>query len=217
LLKIVNNCSKLEESIEKYIEEKSLKGNNCYLVPGHGLQEALVATQFLKFPPALRIHLRQFEYNTSTQTTIKIQSSFEWTNQIDQSRFLADRNSHTRLTVYELFGILVHVGIPSYGHYWACVIPAQGGIWWKFDDASVSPVDEEIVLQKNVGKNELPSGELCLVLMSWFISNTVKSKGLLKQWMIGKFIDMSSRILESKRRPFAQPSLGVDCPGFFHS
>jgi ubiquitin C-terminal hydrolase len=150
----VKNCANLTESFEKYIEGESLTSDNCYIVPGYGAQEAFIATEFLKFPPVLHIHLRRFEYDVRAQMMTKINSYFEYPKEIDLGRFLAVQNRQTGTTVYELFGVLVHSGTPFIGHCSAYLRPAKVRAWLKFDDVAVTPVDEESVFQKMTGGKE---------------------------------------------------------------
>jgi ubiquitin carboxyl-terminal hydrolase 25/28 len=58
-------------------------------------------------------------------------------NDIDRSR-------------YVLYGIWVHQGVASSGHYWAFLRDPQQK-WWRFNDVRVAEAPEEDVVRESIG------------------------------------------------------------------
>lgn len=66
-----------------------------------------------------------------------------------------------RQTPYYLHSVLVHAGHAEEGHYWAFIYNPEQGVWFKFNDMSVSQVDEELVWRESVG-GHLNASAYCL-------------------------------------------------------
>jgi ubiquitin carboxyl-terminal hydrolase 7 len=53
--------------------------------------------------------------------------------------------------VYDLYGVLVHAGSPSGGHYYAFLRTSLDPQWFEFNDTSVTKVSEEVAVAGNFG------------------------------------------------------------------
>ena len=60
LTMIVKGSNSLEESLDKYVEQEPLIGDNQYKTEDYGLQDADMGTEFISFPPVLYFHLSSF-------------------------------------------------------------------------------------------------------------------------------------------------------------
>jgi len=63
---------------------------------------------------------------------------------------------------YELHGVLVHDGQAGSGHYWAFMFDRATRTWHKFNDITVTPVDEATVFRESEGGSLNTSG-YCLI------------------------------------------------------
>lgn len=67
---------------------ESLEGDNRYSTEQYGLQDAECHVKFSKLPPVLHLHLKRFEFNTTTYAMEKVNSRFEFYDTIDLSEFI---------------------------------------------------------------------------------------------------------------------------------
>jgi ubiquitin carboxyl-terminal hydrolase 7 len=84
-------------------------------------------------------------------TLEKINDRFEFPHSIDLSPFLAQSLREIRSNVYDLFGVLVHAGSVSGGHYYAFLRTSLDPQWFEFNDTSVTRVTEEVAVSGNFG------------------------------------------------------------------
>eukprot|EP00659_Diplonema_papillatum_P021149 gene21149-32579_t len=141
-------------------------------------EDAEMGIEFLVFPPVLVMHLRRFEYDLSTFQYEKVNDSFEFPVSLDMKPYLCTVSgepdawgSDTRVPTtanvvdeeweaslsgaqdqeYRLYSVLVHSGYMHGGHYHAYTAPKTGAKWYKFDDASVTQVQESSAVDDNYG------------------------------------------------------------------
>ncbi|KAI9265155.1 hypothetical protein BDA99DRAFT_559227 [Phascolomyces articulosus] len=153
----VKGCKNLEESFVDYVAEEMMDGENKYSAEGHGLQDAKKGVIFESFPPVLHLQLKRFEYDVFRDNMVKqINDRHEFPLEIDLKHYL-DTNavdqgvSHK----YILYGVLVHTGDLTGGHYFAFVKPTKQQKWLKFDDDRVVPATLKEVLEDNYGGEPL--------------------------------------------------------------
>lgn len=157
---VVKDCPTLMKSFEKYIDTEELKGDNQYQTDKYGKQDAVMGTEFLEFPEVLHLHLRRFEFDFRLERMIKINSRFEFPEELDLEEFLADSADHSRPCVYSLFGVLVHSGTPDYGHYYAFLRPTIEQKWYEFNDSAVRCVDARDAIEANYGSDGSLPGQI---------------------------------------------------------
>jgi ubiquitin carboxyl-terminal hydrolase 7 len=95
--------------------------------------------------------LRRFEYDILFDRNVKINSRFEFPTEIDLGRFLAADADKSKSQVYDLYGILVHSGGVSGGHYYAYLRTSVDSQWFEFNDSYVRKVDPERAIEANFG------------------------------------------------------------------
>jgi uncharacterized UBP type Zn finger protein len=87
--------------------------------------------------------------------TMKINSRLEFSERLDMAPYMDDNAEidENDPPVYILFGVIVHLGSHSQaGHYVAFIRPdGISGQWYRFDDATVTPVDPEDAIDANFG------------------------------------------------------------------
>ena len=147
----VKGCKTLRDSFVNYCQVETLKGENKYMAEGYGLQDAKKGMDFMSFPPVLHLQLKRFEYDFMYDRMIKINDRFEFPFEIDLQEFLSDDAERPDPCIYSLYGVLVHSGDVSGGHYFAYLRPTEENKWYRFDDDRVIPVLEEEIVDESYG------------------------------------------------------------------
>lgn len=152
----VKGIPNLCESFKNYIKPDELTGPNQYNTEKFGKQDAIMGTEFLEFPPILHIHLRRFMFDiTSIQGMTKINDRFEFPETIDLTEYLSDDSPQKKESnVYDLYGVLVHSGGFSGGHYYAFLRTSTDKQWYKFNDSFVSKDTVEKAVYDNYGAKD---------------------------------------------------------------
>lgn len=151
----VKGILNLSEAFKFYIKPDELIGDNQYNTEKFGKQDAMKGTEFLEFPPVLHIHLRRFIFDVTSLTgTVKINDHFEFPETIDLTEFLAADSPQKKLSnIYDLYGVIVHSGSYSGGHYYAFLRTSTDPQWYKFNDSFVSKETVENAVYNNFGGN----------------------------------------------------------------
>lgn len=146
----IKGIPNLSESFKSYVKHEELTGDNKYITDEFGEQEAIIVNEFFEFPPVLNIHLKRFTFDTTG--TIKINDHFEFPEMIDLTEYLADESSQKNsVNIYDLYGVIVHSGSASNGHYYAFLRTPTDPQWYKFDDSKVSKETVENAINANFG------------------------------------------------------------------
>ena len=104
--------------------------------------KAVSRTKFGDLPNVLHIHLQRFEYDTNSfGSQKKINDRFEFPEELDLQDYVIDEKK-SQETKYRLFGILIHIGNASFGHYEALML--VNGRWLLFNDNQVSEFSHTI-------------------------------------------------------------------------
>lgn len=149
----VKGCATILESLDEYVKEETLDGDNQYHSDKYGKQDAKRGVRFKSLPPVLHLHLLRFEFDYATEQMAKINSRFEFPDMldldVDDRKYLtADSDPNVR-NLYKLHSVLVHSGGLNGGHYFVYVQPfgsEHTNRWYKFDDERVTcvPASEAI-------------------------------------------------------------------------
>lgn len=142
----VKGYGSVEESLEEYIEEELLDGDNQYRVEKHGLQDAVKGVRFLQLPPVLQLHLKRYDYDMEEDQMVKVADAFEFSRELDTSTLLPGKDSK-----YVLQAVVIHRGNSEAGHYYTYIDPKCDGKWYCFDDTKVWPVEEAQVYEDGFG------------------------------------------------------------------
>ncbi|KAK0466269.1 uncharacterized protein EV420DRAFT_1510807 [Desarmillaria tabescens] len=103
------------------------------------LQEAEKRMKIKKLPNVLALHLKRFKYQEDLQKYIKLAYRVAFPIELRLFNTVDDTEDADRL--YNLFGIVVHIGTgPHHGHYISII--KTGGSWLVFDDDNVYPLPE---------------------------------------------------------------------------
>lgn len=148
---LVRGMGDLQHSFEQYIETEKLIGDNQYQTDKFGKQDAEMGVEFIEFPKVLQIHLRRFEYDYDYDSLVKINDKFEFPEIIDLTPYLAKSLDKKSPTLYELFGVLVHQGDATFGHYYCFLRPSTDPQWFEFNDSTVRLVSKAEAIDDNFG------------------------------------------------------------------
>lgn len=100
-----------------------------------------------KLPMVLLLHLKRFAYINYKITKVQKYISFNSSLKIQSSWLLGD--SIPKKSTYKLLSVVNHIGTSVQGGHYTCDILQSNGSWLRFDDAKVSKVSEEGVMQQN--------------------------------------------------------------------
>lgn len=145
----IKNKKNIYESFHDYIDPETLEGDNKYDAGIHGLQEAEKGVIFTVFPPVLHLHLMRFQYDPFTDNSVKFNDRFEFYEEINLDRYLAEKESTP--ATYKLHAVLVHSGDNHGGHYVVYINTNAEGKWCKFDDDVVSSCTKTEAIEQNYG------------------------------------------------------------------
>ena len=153
----VKDCTDLYHSLDQYISEEKLTGDNQYRASEYGKQDAVKGVRFIALPNILQIQLKRFEYNPMTDSMIKLNDKFAFPSILDMSKYL-DKSTidSTDPSIYHLQSVLIHVGSVNGGHYYTYIRPLTKlspaeSPWIRFDDDQVYQVDESEAIEQSYG------------------------------------------------------------------
>jgi ubiquitin carboxyl-terminal hydrolase 7 len=148
---LVKRCNTVENSLQQFVAEERLENDNQYDASGDvGKQDAVIKTEFLDLPPVLQLHLVRWERDIERRLT-RLNDRFEYQEVIDLAPFLSPDADSTEWAVYELYGVLVHTGVASGGHYYAFLRATLTGPWDEFNDTIVSKASPGKAIAANFG------------------------------------------------------------------
>ncbi|KAI4169825.1 MAG: hypothetical protein LQ343_005374 [Gyalolechia ehrenbergii] len=147
----IQGKSSLSESLSAYVGGEIMEGDNKYSCTSCGSYvDAVKRACFREIPNNLIFHLKRFDYDIMTGVRHKINDRFEFPEKIDMSpyniNYLQDTDHPPSPDVFELVGILVHMGTAESGHYYSYIRERspraeQDTTWVEFNDADVTPFD----------------------------------------------------------------------------
>jgi len=150
----VQDCSSLSESFQRFTTVQQLVNENQYETE-YGKQDVILEMRFIRIPPVLYFHLERFRYDQLTRKLIKINNRFSFPKTFEIPNYES----------YELFGVLVHAGTASIGHYYAFLRPTPAFEWFKFNDSSVTPASEYEAITNNFGNGVSFSNAYLLIYL----------------------------------------------------
>jgi ubiquitin carboxyl-terminal hydrolase 7 len=87
---------------------------------------------------------------------VQINSRFDFYDEIDLSKpganYIAPDSDTATNQKYKLLSVLVHAGANQGGHYYAFVRP-DGKTWYKFDDETVTQVEQAEAIEQQFGED----------------------------------------------------------------
>ncbi|KAM6980599.1 ubiquitin carboxyl-terminal hydrolase 50-like [Aplochiton taeniatus] len=142
----VYKCS-LEDCLSLFFQQSILTSGDQMLCRECGVRRnTTVQTSLVKPPEILVLHLKRFGFQGSNKRKLRTNVLFSLEN-LDLSPFLS--SCATRQYSYSLYAVVNHTGDLDMGHYTALCHSALFRSWYRFDDASVSEVQDYLVQSPN--------------------------------------------------------------------
>ncbi|ODV61058.1 cysteine proteinase, partial [Ascoidea rubescens DSM 1968] len=136
----ITSCLKQFSASEILTEDNKFYCDNCC-----SLQEATKRIILKKLPKILSLHLKRFKYNEQLQRNVKLFHRVSFP--LHLRLFNTSKDTYNQDRLYELYGVVVHIGGgPYHGHYISLIKTEHFG-WLLFDDETVEQIDENFVLR----------------------------------------------------------------------
>lgn len=136
--------SSVTSCLMKFSEEEMLNERNKFHCDGcNGLQEAEKRMKIKKTPKILALHLKRFTYTEDLARLQKLHHRVAYPYYLRLSNLTDESEDQDKL--YELYGVVVHIGMSPYQGHYVSVIKTPGSGWLLFDDENVEPVDKTFV------------------------------------------------------------------------
>ncbi|KAG0615456.1 hypothetical protein M758_5G042500 [Ceratodon purpureus] len=168
----VKGFTSLEESLNDYLSEEILQGENQRMCESCQMRvDATHCTKLRSLPPVLNFQLKRFVFNMKTLTKKKVTSKFSFPRTIDMGPRLSAYGENESTAIYDLSAILVHKGsMANSGHYVAHIKDDRTEEWWQFDDeqvtslgfhplgevTSLATASKDIITPEDVGGKDQP-------------------------------------------------------------
>ncbi|TID20376.1 hypothetical protein CANINC_003621 [Pichia inconspicua] len=141
--------SSIANSVRLFSKVELLSGNNkFYCEKCYGYEEAAKRIKVTKLPKILAFHLKRFKYSESAGKMVKLFYRVEYVKtlriEVENELDVVNNNNNSD-KLYELYGVVVHIGSgPYHGHYIALIKSENYG-WLLFDDETIEKISEDYV------------------------------------------------------------------------
>ncbi|XP_078444743.1 ubiquitin-specific protease 26 [Wolffia australiana] len=134
----IKGLDSLDISLDNYLSVEQLSGENQYFC--QSCEKRVDATRNIKLralPAVLIFQLKRYDFLMEMTKKKKITSSFSFPCQLNMGARLDSADGPDLL--YDLSAVLIHKGsAATSGHYVARIRDEKSGVWWEFDDETVS-------------------------------------------------------------------------------
>lgn len=141
----VKNQESVTTSLKTFLDPDKFE----YDLEGKGKVNAIRLHKVKKAPEILIIQLKRFEYNLKTTEREKINSRFNFSQELDFSPVMLNSSP----ILYDLCGVVQHTGTANGGHYFSDV-KRDNGKWFCINDTVVRQIDGDALLTEAAGGNE---------------------------------------------------------------
>ena len=135
----IKDIESMKDALDKFCSEEYFIDDNKLHIEEHDRKIGVSKKSlFQKLPPTLIFNLKRFEYNTTTWQRYKLNSYFDFPEEIDLKPWCvedSDPESDPKKYKYKLKGVLVHSGTAEAGHYYSYI--KKGEKWTEFNDTTV--------------------------------------------------------------------------------
>lgn len=132
----------LQQSFQKFTSKEKLGSYACEIC---GQRNTTTRFALLNnIPPVLLVQLKRFKH-LGVGNGRKIDDFEQFDLEIDLAQYTTSTDKNQ---LYELYGVVTHIGSIDTGHY-ICMIKHATGTWYHFDDNVVTPVSVDSVLKTN--------------------------------------------------------------------
>ena len=144
----VKMSSSLEDLFIQFVNKSFRMNDDQYDTEQFGRQDVSFTREFVHFPPILFIHLNRFETNPRTGRREKVADYLSFRCDLDLTKYISGT---TEPYMYELFGVLVHMGSITSGQYVVFIKTSANDQWYKFNDSSVTLATLDDATLQNFG------------------------------------------------------------------
>lgn len=141
----------LQDSLQRFLAEELLEGDNAYAADGHGKQRAKKGVRFTKLPPVLLLELGRTCLDARTLQVAKLNSRLEFPRELSLSELTPEGGQ------YKLHTVVVHKGDHQAGEYSAHIKTGSGDAdaeWHTFTEDAATPCSEYAATDANFGGSD---------------------------------------------------------------
>eukprot|EP00232_Nephroselmis_pyriformis_P018142 CAMPEP_0182895866 /NCGR_PEP_ID=MMETSP0034_2-20130328/25936_1 /TAXON_ID=156128 /ORGANISM="Nephroselmis pyriformis, Strain CCMP717" /LENGTH=402 /DNA_ID=CAMNT_0025029715 /DNA_START=59 /DNA_END=1264 /DNA_ORIENTATION=+ len=142
----INKASTLNKALQAFTIQEVLDGDNKYKCD-KCKRKVRAIKQFTinKAPNVLTVQLKRFSFFGG-----KINKKVEYPTRLTLDSFMSEgQQGKEARHVYNLYGVLVHMGGGVHSGHYYCYCKSPMGTWYEMDDSQVQPVSERQVLTQN--------------------------------------------------------------------
>ena len=145
------DCKNITDALVNYFSDELLTGENRIKAGEFGKQDAVRITRLIQPPDNLILQLKRFSYDMNSQEMMKLHDRVEFPLSLNFTEL--QLHDATSPLIFDLYGIVLHDGDPTYGHYtfFARSLSRDPERWYYLNDAIVSDCDFEFVKGKSYG------------------------------------------------------------------
>ena len=149
-----NRANSVLGALQEFVAGELLEGDNQYFCSScHKKVDTVKRTVLADLPDTIILGLKRFDFNYDSMQRIKLNVEVPFDHDLDMSPFCRENMGETPedsepaikrergYYEYSLVGIVVHSGMADSGHYFS-IIRDQSGLWHKFNDDVVSPIQQ---------------------------------------------------------------------------
>lgn len=138
----------LEDALGHFLKEEALTDDERWRCPKCKRHvDAVKKIDFWKLPPVLVIHLKRFEFDTSTCRFRKINTKIRAPLTVDFSQFVNAPQKGGSM-VYDVISVANHMGNAGRGHYTATCRHPVDGRFYHFNDTDVYEAEGDDIITK---------------------------------------------------------------------
>lgn len=149
-----NRSNSVMSALQDFVAGELLEGDNQYFCSQCNKKvDTVKRTVLADLPDTIILGLKRFDFNYDTMQRIKLNVDVPFSEDLDMSAFCRENLSDipegsepvTKRDAgyyeYSLAGIVVHSGMADSGHYFSIIRdPKKKGLWHKFNDDIVTPI-----------------------------------------------------------------------------
>ncbi|XP_021768192.1 ubiquitin carboxyl-terminal hydrolase 36-like [Chenopodium quinoa] len=141
----IEDVDSLESALNSFTKVESIEDTEKFTCDGCKEQVKVEKQLILDQAPSVAaLHLKRFK--SDGVMVEKIDKKVAFPLELDLGPYTKGSNNGNEDLKYELFAVVVHVGISSTSGHYFCFIRTDPEKWYRFDDSKVTMVSEEIVL-----------------------------------------------------------------------
>jgi ubiquitin carboxyl-terminal hydrolase 34 len=144
----VKGMKSLKESFEKWIHPEEISEYFCVNCD-RKVEKITKQTLLKEAPEILVINLQRIVFDLETFLKVKVHTKLQFEQELDLHNYFS---SSCKPAPYLLKGVVIHSGTSEGGHYYSLI--KQDGRWFKFNDQSVTPFNENDIGREAFGGDE---------------------------------------------------------------